>query len=133
MLTTIARYSLPYEAHLARARLESEGIPAFVADEHTINMQWLYSNALGGVRLQVPESWAEAAVAVLEEDREEVLVEQQQVDTRACPRCGSGNTEYHQIGRRWAFLMFLGINFPLFPVRDGLRCLDCGAVSAKTA
>ncbi|OVZ14779.1 hypothetical protein CDO47_30295, partial [Pseudomonas aeruginosa] len=24
------------------------------ADEHTINMQWLYSNALGGVRLQVP-------------------------------------------------------------------------------
>ena len=69
MLTTVARYSLPYEAHLARARLESEGIPAFVADEHTINMQWLYSDALGGVRLQVPEPWALRALSVLAEDR----------------------------------------------------------------
>ena len=47
MLKTIATYSFPYEAQIARARLDSEGIPAFVADEQTINMQWLYSNALG--------------------------------------------------------------------------------------
>lgn len=131
MLTTIARYSLPYEAHLARARLESEGIPAFVADEHTINMQWLYSDALGGVRLQVPEPWALRALSVLAEDREQVLMEEQQVDTELCRHCGSADTEYHQIGRRWAFLMFLGINFPLFPVRDGLRCRDCGKVSRR--
>lgn len=131
MLTTIARYSLPYEAHLARARLESEGIPAFVADEHTINMQWLYSDALGGVRLQVPEPWALRALSVLAEDREQVLMEAQQVDTDLCRHCGSADTEYHQIGRRWAFLMFLGINFPLFPVRDGIRCRDCGKVSRR--
>ncbi len=131
MLTTVARYSLPYEAHLARARLESEGIPAFVADEHTINMQWLYSDALGGVRLQVPEPWALRALSVLAEDREQVLMEAQQVDTDLCRHCGSADTEYHQIGRRWAFLMFLGINFPLFPVRDGIRCRDCGKVSRR--
>ena len=131
MLTTIARYSLPYEAHLARARLESEGIPAFVADEHTINMQWLYSDALGGVRLQVPEPWALRALSVLAEDREQVLMEEQQIDTELCRHCGSADTEYHQIGRRWAFLMFLGINFPLFPVRDGIRCRDCGKVSRR--
>lgn len=131
MLTTVARYSLPYEAHLARARLESEGIPAFVADEHTINMQWLYSDALGGVRLQVPEPWALRALSVLAEDREQVLMEAQQVDTDLCRHCDSADTEYHQIGRRWAFLMFLGINFPLFPVRDGIRCRDCGKVSRR--
>ena len=131
MLTSVARYSLPYEAHLARARLESEGIPAFVADEHTINMQWLYSDALGGVRLQVPEPWALRALSVLAEDREQVLMEAQQVDTDLCRHCGSADTEYHQIGRRWAFLMFLGINFPLFPVRDGIRCRDCGKVSRR--
>tara|TARA_R100001143_G_scaffold755_1_gene2242 strand:- start:4968 stop:5165 length:198 start_codon:yes stop_codon:yes gene_type:complete len=49
MLKTVATFSFPHEAHIARAKLESEGIPALVADEHTINMQWLYSNALGGV------------------------------------------------------------------------------------
>ncbi|WP_177424378.1 DUF2007 domain-containing protein [Pseudomonas sp. MYb185] len=129
MLVTISRYSFPYEAQLARALLESEGIPAFIADEHTINMQWLYSDALGGVRLQVPEPYVQAAQKVLAEDREQALVEQQDIDIRHCPRCGSANTEYHQIGRRWAFLVFLGINFPLFPVRDGILCRDCGRVS----
>lgn len=65
MLVTIASYSMPYEAHIAKSRLDSEGIPAFMADEHTINMQWLYSNALGGVKLQVPEPYAEAAIEIL--------------------------------------------------------------------
>lgn len=67
MLVTICRYSFPYEAHVARALLESEGIPVFLADEHTINMQWLYSDALGGVRLQVPEAFVERAVTLLQE------------------------------------------------------------------
>lgn len=130
MLITIARYSLPYEAHIAKSRLDSEGVPAFVADEHTINMQWLLSDALGGVRLQVPEAHVDAALAILAEDREQELVEEQGVDTTPCPRCGSEDTEYHQIGRRWAFLAFLGLDFPLFPVKDGVRCRRCGRVSA---
>ncbi|MGG4603753.1 DUF2007 domain-containing protein [Paenalcaligenes sp. Me131] len=67
MLVTISRYSFPHEAYVARALLESEGIPVFLADEHTITMQWLYSNALGGVRLQVPETFAARAVELLAE------------------------------------------------------------------
>ncbi|WP_193074104.1 DUF2007 domain-containing protein [Pseudomonas sp. FME51] len=130
MLITIARYSLPYEAHIAKSRLDSEGVPAFVADEHTINMQWLLSDALGGVRLQVPEAHVDAALAILAEDREQDLIDEQGVDTTPCPRCGSEDTEYHQIGRRWAFLAFLGLDFPLFPVKDGVRCRQCGRVSA---
>ena len=130
MLVTIARYSLPYEAHIAKSRLDSEGIPAYVADEHTINMQWLWSDALGGVRLQVPEPHVESAMAVVAEDREQALVETQEVDTTACPHCGSPDTEYQQIGRRWAFLVFIGLHFPLFPVRHGVKCNQCGQVSA---
>ena len=129
MLVTIASYSFPFEAHIARSRLESEDIPAFVADEHTINMQWLYSNALGGVRLQVPEEFVETALAILDEDREQDLVEAVGDDSTPCPHCGSPHTEYRQIGRRWAFLVFLGLEFPLFPVRDGIRCNHCGRVS----
>ena len=129
MLVTIARYSLPYEAHLARSRLDAEGIPAFVADEHTIGMQWLYSNALGGVRLQVPEPCVEEARRILAEDLEAPLVESQGEDKPRCPHCGSLDTEPHQLGRRWAFLVFLGLDFPLFPVRQGIRCRRCGQVS----
>lgn len=72
---TVARYSLPFEAHVARARLESEGIHAMVVDEHTINMQWLYSDAMGGVRLQVDEDDMYRAQAVLSEDRSDLVDE----------------------------------------------------------
>lgn len=72
---TVARFSLPFEAHVARARLDSEGITAMVVDEHTINMQWLYSDAMGGVRLQVEEPDAERASAILAEDRSDLVDE----------------------------------------------------------
>lgn len=129
MLVTISRYSMPYEAHIAKSRLDSEGIPAFIADEHTISMQWLYSNALGGVKLQVPESYAETALDILLENREQALVDDQGVDQDACPFCGSEDTEFYQLGRRWAFLVFIGIQFPLFPVKNGIKCKACGKVS----
>ena len=128
MLTTIATYSFPYEAQIARAKLDSEGIPAFVADEQTINMQWLYSNALGGVRLQVPQPCAEQALAILAEDQSELLAQEMDVDVAACSACGSNNTEPFQKGKRWAFLVFIGLDFPLFPVKNTVRCKDCGHV-----
>jgi hypothetical protein len=120
---------MPYEAHIDRAKLECEGIPAFVADEHTINMQWLYSNALGGVRLQVAERFCDAALRILNEDRSNVLADQEGTDTSACESCGSSNTEFFQVGKRLAFLVFIGINFPLFPTRDAVKCNDCNHVT----
>ncbi len=76
-MITIARYSLAIEAHIARAKLESEGIPAFVADEHTITADWLYSNAMGGVRLQVPDAFVEQARTILATDFSEDLIAEQ--------------------------------------------------------
>jgi DNA-directed RNA polymerase subunit RPC12/RpoP len=128
MLKTIATYSFPYEAQIARAKLDSEGIPAFVADEQTINMQWLYSNALGGVRLQVPPQFARKAADILAKDHSEELEELQGVDSVECKLCGSFETEPYQIGRRWAFLIFLGLDFPLFPVKNTYKCRECGYI-----
>ena len=61
----ISNYSFPLDAHIAKASLENEGIPAHIADKHTVNMQWLYSDAIGGVRLYVPEEFEVEAKAVL--------------------------------------------------------------------
>ncbi|WP_261842254.1 DUF2007 domain-containing protein [Aliamphritea ceti] len=132
-MITIARFSFPYEAHIARAKLECAGLTPFIADEHTINMQWLYSNAMGGVRLQVPQAQAEAALELLaEEDDEANLIAEQGCDTTACPNCQSYNTEYYQFGRRWTFLSIILLDLPVFPIHDGIKCRDCGACS-KTA
>ena len=52
-LVTVETFSSPWEAQLARACLEAEGIHAVVADEHFFRLYGALSNALGGVRLQV--------------------------------------------------------------------------------
>lgn len=129
MLITISQYSFPYEAHLAKSRLDAEGISAFIADEHTINMQWLYSKALGGVKLQVPEAFVEAALAALAEDREKDLEEEVGSDVKVCPHCGSEDTQFYQIGRFWAFWTIIALTFPFFPIKDGIKCNQCGKVS----
>ncbi|MDT9694371.1 DUF2007 domain-containing protein, partial [Streptomyces sp. P9(2023)] len=61
-------FSFPHEAHIAKASLESAGITSFIADEHTVNTQWLYSNAIGGVRLLVAEDDAKEALEILNSD-----------------------------------------------------------------
>lgn len=128
-MLTIARYDFPYQAHIDRAKLESEGIPAFVQDEHTIGMQWLFANALGGVKLQVPTGFEQLAREVLGDPQSAEIATELAEEPEACPHCGSTDTEFHQIGRRWAFLSFLALDFPLFPVRRGFKCRHCGKVT----
>lgn len=64
-LVTIGRFSQPLEAWLAKTKLESEGIECFLMDEHIVTMNWLYSNAVGGVKLKVREEDAEKAKRIL--------------------------------------------------------------------
>jgi len=65
-MVTLATFSKVEEAHLLRMRLEDGGVPAYLRDENTIQIDWLYSNALGGVRVEVDEENVEAAKAILE-------------------------------------------------------------------
>jgi hypothetical protein len=42
-------------ALVAKGLLDSAGIKCFLSDENTVRMDWMWSNALGGVRLWVRE------------------------------------------------------------------------------
>lgn len=57
-MITIAAFREPAPARIARGFLDSAGIPAEVADEYLVGIHWLYSNAVGGVKLNVPEEYA---------------------------------------------------------------------------
>ena len=50
-LTTIITFTLPHDAHLAKAKLQSEGVEVFIKDEMTAHVNHLYSGAIGGVKL----------------------------------------------------------------------------------
>lgn len=130
----IARFSFPHEAHIAKASLEAAGIKSYIADEHTVNAQWLYSNALGGVRLLVSENDAEEACQLLNSDFSQSVENEADIIsdvTTTCPFCGSNDLSPYTKGKRPAFLVFLLLGFPLFFLKHGYKCNHCGKFSEK--
>jgi hypothetical protein len=71
-LITIATFANPVEANLAKNRLETAGIRAFLADEETVDMAWQLTGAVGGIKLQIPEGDEEVALSLLEKPMEAV-------------------------------------------------------------
>ncbi len=67
-LITIATYDFWPDAEIARGRLQSEGIDAWLADQHLVQLDWLYSIAVGGIKLQVAPEDAERARRILDRD-----------------------------------------------------------------
>jgi len=121
-MKTIATFSKPEEAHLFRTRLEAAGIPAYVQDEHLIQMDWLYSNAIGGVRVQIADDDLQAAREFLVNDSPQDSPDAVEV---TCPSCGSQETAPDELPRRISFLSLLFFSFPLLFARRRWRCVSC--------
>ncbi len=64
-LVTIMKFPSPVDAEIAKSRLESEGIPAFLGNELASGMMPFLSSGLGGVSLQVAAHDAERAKEIL--------------------------------------------------------------------
>ena len=65
-LVTVATFWSSGEANLAKNRIEEAGLRVVITDDMTTGMDWLLTNAIGGIKLQVMEHDAEAALAALE-------------------------------------------------------------------
>lgn len=138
-LVTIAAFSHPLEAHIVRGRLETEGIESFITDENMVT-NWLFSTALGGVRIQVREDDAERARGILadgpeeieweaDEDEEvevEVEVDDGEEEPERCPRCASTRIHYEKFAKRPLFLSWLLLGFPLPFLKGEWVCQNCG-------
>ena len=68
MMVTITSFDFLPQAEIARGRLLAEGIRCELADQHLVQTDWLYSIAVGGIKLQVAATDAERAVAILDHD-----------------------------------------------------------------
>src|SRR5688572_27420778 len=104
---TVATFWKPTDAQLARIKLESEGIDVVILDENLIATDWLMANAIGGIKLQVPEPDAAAAGALLAGSRaaarpvsDEPVADGQE----RCPRCASEEIYPTNVSRRMSFL-----------------------------
>lgn len=104
-LVTIERFRDLPAADLARGLLDAAGIPAWVQDDHLVRMDWFYSNAIGGLRLQVERADAEAAREILDQPMPKTieLSDGGAFAQPQCPKCGSIEigTENFSRGTLW--------------------------------
>ncbi|MBC7486287.1 MAG: DUF2007 domain-containing protein [Cytophagaceae bacterium] len=76
----LKRFDSPVEANIVKGLLESNDIFCFLQDEHSIGINPLYANALGGIKLMVRVEDGPRANALLLTNSTEHKVQ--------CPQCG---------------------------------------------
>jgi len=117
-MPVIASYTKMEDAHLAVSKLEGSGVRAWLRDEATANIYWLYSNAIGGVKVEVAEEDYERAREILDLPKEESGL-------LTCSHCGSENVRLRELDFGAMILMvFTSI---LSPIKSRKAdCRDCG-------
>jgi DNA-directed RNA polymerase subunit RPC12/RpoP len=136
-LITILTGTFGSEIAVVRSKLESEGITCFVQNELTAQVLPHYSNAVGGVKLQVRESDLTQALEILketeqtliDEEAENLQTEDQQTMRKksdiTCPLCGSDEVvKTKKAG--WVFLLTsLLFLLPTVFLKKKYYCFDC--------
>lgn len=64
-LVTIAVFANAFNAHVLQGRMKAEGIECYIQDEHTIQTNPFYTNAIGGIKLQVKDTDVQQSVLLL--------------------------------------------------------------------
>ena len=67
-METVATFDTIIDANIAMGRLKAEEIECWLADEHLVQTDMLYSPAIGGIKLQVNNEDAQIAREILARD-----------------------------------------------------------------
>lgn len=133
LLFTVATFTEPWEAHIFRGRLEAEGIPAWVAHDQHITLNWPIATALGGAKVQVPPVFADQA-CIVERNysnaayQADLLKQQPDITDVRCPECGSGRFRSAvSVLKGVLVLLSIGLATVIFPPTGNQRvCCECG-------
>jgi len=112
-------------ALLAKGGLDSAGIDCALVDDNVVRLDWLWSNAMRGVKLQVDGEDAPEAEEILGQPIPEHLEvpgvgEYQQPH---CPSCGSLDVNFQELDP--AAYLTLAVGFPIPFHRRAWRCHAC--------
>jgi len=115
------------DALVAKTILDSADVECLLGDENTIRMDWLWSNAIGGVKLWLHEGDTHEATALLDQEPlGEFEVEGfGKYSQPRCPACGSFDVSFDGLNRPVAYGSLL-VCVPIPLKRSGWRCDACG-------
>lgn len=148
-LVTVARFRQGLEANLVRGLLENERIPTVVTNEHLVGINWLYSDAIGGVEVKVEADQVDAALSVLDaaldesEDALDAHADADVAERSTCLECGS--TKVARSSGFWVkafgsmlillvsamMIPFMILALPVLGRSRRQRCLKCGQTSLR--
>ena len=122
-LVTISTYVFPHELDLDRTKLESYGIECFTKDEMTVRVHNFYSNAVGGIKLQVRRPDVEKAKEILSH-HPDISGEYNESKIK-CPKCNSGNVGGVGLNGKISMVLLLltGLPIPIFSSK--FHCFEC--------
>lgn len=135
-LVTIQTFLYSHEATIVRGVLEREGVLCFLKDEFTIQANPFYSNALGGVKLQVHKEDETIAKKILDEygygenaneKGETIIISNTSGEINVCPSCG--NTDISLVKKPSGILFGISVllfGFPLPYFTTQYHCYECG-------
>lgn len=133
MMKVVANYPDLATAELAKSVLKARGIPALIPDSNLAGIDWRMGTAIGGIRLQVDESQAEAATELLNAGKADEADPGNEEFTpdEVCPHCQSTRIGPDDHRRLKALTLLLHpvafISVPLILlIPKKVRCSDCG-------
>ena len=132
--TKIITFTNPQKAYLAKSLLEDSEIAVVIKDDHTAQVNFFYSNAIGGVKLFVEETQVEEALSILKESgyiKDENISAESKLNAfsfeykEKCPYCKSEDLIKKKIpGYIFVFsILLLGFPFPF--LRKEYFCFEC--------
>lgn len=129
-LVTIGWYTNPLQAHIAQGRLQAEGLFSCVVHEHHIWVNWMYSNVLGGVKIQVLEDDIEHGEIILKQlwqGEFEPYLEPLfgQLEKPLCPICSHDEITHRvSLGNSTLVFIFLLLTSVAYPPPKNIRQCD---------
>jgi predicted RNA-binding Zn-ribbon protein involved in translation (DUF1610 family) len=81
-IITLRSFDNYFLANITLTKLQDAGVECYLKDEHTVTIDPILSNAIGGIKLVVKEEGAAEAVKLLQQFDEEYM------SSVKCPQCG---------------------------------------------
>ena len=122
-LVTVKTFDNYFLASIILTRLQSDGIECYLKDEHTVTIDPILSNAIGGIKLVVKKEDEAAANKLLDAYHLEYML------SATCPKCGSNSfsqvTKKEAVNYVTALLIWAFSSYAIAP-KYVYQCSNCG-------
>lgn len=123
MFVVLRTYDSYIPANMMLQRLEEEHIRAYLQDEHTVTINPIFSNAVGGIKLMVHQEQLPRALELV------TGFENAYRQAAACPQCGSHNVHFvtqQSNPTNWFTAIFSWLlGSYAMTVKNVYHCFDC--------